>query len=79
MSAHEHDAPADDRVRAPRRDPLGLAQLLGDAAACVPLSDFDGGALAPPGHACGGCRTPCPSDFVPLADLVLPCHLRSRP
>lgn len=68
MSEHAADPVPPTRPPAARRDPLGLAQLLGDAS-CVPLSDLDGAALLAPAGACGGCSSSCPSDFVPLADL----------
>lgn len=68
MSEHDSTPDPAPRPQTPRRDPLGLAQLIGDAG-CVPLSDLDAAALGAPASVCGGCATACPSDFVPLSDL----------
>ncbi len=69
MSGHDPEPMVAPRVPLARHDPLGLAQLLGDAT-CVPLSDLDGAALVAHDGACGGCTAPCPSDFVPINDVT---------
>lgn len=78
MSELEHDPASKPPARA-RRDPLGLAELLGPDSGCVPLSDYDGAELAgpAPASACSGCTAPCPSDFVPLEQITHCSHARN--